>query len=168
MFISLQIHGEKKYCQVLYYSVQGGLSPYSLLQPRQEGSMHTHTGQTQAGRKPARLGLCSAPCCKQSPLVLAPCPFPPLQLLHETPRSRRSWLPAQVGSVPCSQLQVRHEARLHRCSLSSSTAVLLALGPSGTGKTRVAWSVLLGLSGINQTSALEGGQVSILVPHVIL
>lgn len=147
---------------------RGGPSPYSLLQPRQEGSMHTHTGQTQAGRKPARLGLCSAPCRKQSPLILAPCPFPPLQLLHETPRSRCSWLPAQVGSVPRSRLQVRHEARLHRCSLSSSTAVSLALGPSGTGETRVAWSVPLGLSGINQISALEGGQVSILVPHVIL
>lgn len=144
----------------------GQPSPCSLPQPRQEGRVDTNAGQTQAGRKPAGLGLCSTPCWEQSPLVIAPCPFPPLQLLHEIPRPRRSWLPTQLGSVPHSRLQVRCE--LHRCSLSSSTAASLALGPSGTGKTRVAWSVPLGLFRINQIRALEGGQVSVLVPRVIL
>lgn len=144
----------------------GQPSPGSLPQPRQEGRVYPDAGQTQAGRNPAGLGLCSTPCREQSPLVIAPCPFPPLQLLHEIPRPRRSWLPTQLGSVPRSRLQVR--CKLHRCSLSSSTAASLALGPSGTGRTGVARSVPLGLFGINQISALEGGQVSVLVPHVIL
>lgn len=143
-----------------------GPSPCSQQQPWQEGTVHSRARTAQASQEPAGPGLCSAPRREQNPLILAPCPFPPLQLLHETPRPRCSRLPAQVGSVPHRRLQVRHE--WHLCSLSSSTALPLALGPPGAGETRVAWPVPLGLPGISRIHVLEGGQVSVLVPRVIL
>lgn len=100
-------------------------------------------------------------------LLLAPCPFLPLQLLHDTPGPRHSWMPAQVCNVPHSWLQVRHKSQLHLSSLSSSSAVSFALRPFVAGGTKVAWSVL-GLAGMRQFSLWEGGQVSIQVPRVIL
>lgn len=121
-----------RYCILPSGASVRGPSPCSPPQQRQEGSVHTHARQTQASRKPVGLGLglCWVSCREQSPLLLAPCPFPPVQLLHDTPSPRRSWMPVQVCNVPHSRLQVRHESQLHLSSLSSSSAVSFALRPS--------------------------------------
>lgn len=149
MFISLQIRWEEKYCQVLHPSIwcRGVGAVPVLPAPAEAGRAHAHPCQAN----PSGSGLCSAPCHEQGPLVSAPCPFPPLQLLHESPRPRR----AQVGSVPPSQLQVRQESWLHPCFQSSIPALVLALGPSEKGKIVMVWSVPLGLSCINQIGVLE-------------
>lgn len=116
-----------RYCILPSGAGVWGSSPCSLPQWRWEGLEHTHSGQTPAGP-----GLCSVLCPGQGPLISAPCPFPPLQLLHETPRLRR----AQVGSVPPSQLQVR---RVPAASLLPEQHLCSCFSP------RASWSSKIGV-----------------------
>lgn len=130
VLIPLQIRGEEEHCQVLHLlpgaALQGLLPAPCPSRGRQAGRGHIPAGQSRARRQPAGLGPCSAP-CPAEPSPLAPCPFPPLQLLHETPGPQRSRLPTQVHSVPPSQ-QVRPQLSAPR------DAVSVTPGPPGTGR----------------------------------